>query len=171
MKVIVNQQVITRPEVVKPIKPGFQNFGKNVKINNLGQLVTRSEEAKELKKAFGLENAFKDIGYQNIGEKIVIKPQDTGQNAKDLVFQNLGQKESKFGFQNIIQNAKVKGNRFVTPSGQLVSQNTEGKGNKFVTPPGLSISQNVKSNRPVTLPGQSVSQNNGQKGKSINTLA
>ncbi|HDY67996.1 MAG: hypothetical protein JYX80_08925 [Candidatus Scalindua sediminis] len=111
MKVIVNQQVITRPEVYKAIKPGFQNFGKNVKINKLGQLVTRSEEAKELKKAFGLENAFKDIGYQNIGEKIVIELQNTGQKAK-------------------------------------------GKGI-----------------RPVTPPGQSVSQNNGQKGKSINTLA
>ncbi|MFQ5714666.1 MAG: hypothetical protein ACE5GU_11610 [Candidatus Scalinduaceae bacterium] len=157
MKVIVNQQVIRRPEVVKPIKPGFQNFGKNVKINNLGQLVTQSEEAKELKKAFGLENAFKDIGYQNIGEKIVIEPQNTGQNAKDFVSQNLSQKdekESKFGFQNIIQNA-------------------EGKGSRPVTPPGLSVIQNAKGkgNRPVTPPGQSVSQNNGKKGRSINTLA
>ncbi len=72
MKVIVNQQVITRPEVFKPIKPGFQNFGKDVKVNNLGQLVSQDAEAKELKKAFGLENGFKDVGYQNVG-----------QNAKD----------------------------------------------------------------------------------------
>ncbi len=65
----MNQQVITRPEVFKAIKPGFQNFGKNVKINNRGQLVTRSAKAKELKKSFGMENAFKDLGYQNIGQK------------------------------------------------------------------------------------------------------
>ncbi len=68
MKVIVNQQVITRPEVFKAIKPGFQNFGKNVKINNLGQLVSQNAEAKEIKKAFDLENAFKDAGYQNISQ-------------------------------------------------------------------------------------------------------
>lgn len=151
MKVIVNQQVITRPEVFKAIKPGFQNFGKNVKINNLGQLVTRSDEAKELKKAFGLEDAFKDIGYQNIGEKIVIEPQNIGQNTKDFVFQNLDrkdEKESRFGFQNIIRNAEVKGNKLVTASGQLVSQNAKGK--RVVTPPGQTVSQ---------------------KGRSINTLA
>ena len=147
----MNQQVITRPEVFKAIKPGFQNFGKNVKINNLGQLVTRSDEAKELKKAFGLEDAFKDIGYQNIGEKIVIEPQNIGQNTKDFVFQNLDrkdEKESRFGFQNIIRNAEVKGNKLVTASGQLVSQNAKGK--RVVTPPGQTVSQ---------------------KGRSINTLA
>jgi hypothetical protein len=170
MKVIVNQQVITRPEVVKPIKPGFQNFGKNVKINNLGQLVTRSEEAKELKKAFGLENAFKDIGYQNIGKKTEIEFQNVSQIDKKLVFRNIGQKdekESKFGFQNIIQNAK--GSKPITPSGLSVIQNA--KGSKPVTPSGQLVSQNAKGSRRVTPPGQSVSQNNGTKGRSINTLA
>ena len=155
MKVTVNQQVITRPEVFKTIKPGFHNFGKDVKINTRGQLVTQSAKAKELKKSFGFEDAFKDIGYQNISKKTEIELQNIDQNDKKLVLRNIGQKdekESKFGFQNIIQN-------------------TEGKGNKFVTPPGLSVSQNAKGNKSVTPPGQSVSQNIGQKGRSIDTLA
>ena len=143
MKVIVNQQVLTRPEVFKTIKRGFQNFGKDVEINTRGQLVTQSAKAKELKKSFGFEDAFKDIGYQNIGKKTEIELQNIGQ--KD-------EKESKFGFQNIIQNAEVKGNRFVTP-------------------PGLSVSQNAKGNKSVNPPGQLVSQNIGQKGRSIDTLA
>ncbi len=65
----MNQQVITRPEVFKAIKPGFQNIGKNAKINTRGQLVSQNAEAKEIKKAFDLENAFKDVGYQNVGQK------------------------------------------------------------------------------------------------------
>ncbi len=174
MKVTVNQQVITRPEVFKTIKPGFHNFGKNVKINTRGQLVTQSAGAAQIKKVFGFEDAFKDIGYQNISKKTEIELQNIDQNDKKLVLRNIGQKdekESKFGFQNIIQNAEVKGNKFVTPPGQLVSQNTEGKGNKFIPPPGLSVSQNAKGKRTVTPPGQTVSQDVGQKGRSINTLA
>ncbi len=139
----MNQQVITRPEVFKTIKPGFHNFGKDVKINTRGQLVTQSAKAKELKKSFGFEDAFKDIGYQNISKKTELELQNIDQ--KD-------EKESKFGFQNIIKNAEV-------------------KGSKFVTPPGLSVSQNAKGNKSVNPPGQLVSQNIGQKGKSINTLA
>ncbi|MFQ5714672.1 MAG: hypothetical protein ACE5GU_11640 [Candidatus Scalinduaceae bacterium] len=111
MKVTVNQQVITRPEVLKPIKPGFQNYGKDVEINNIGQLVRQDAEAKELKKAFGLENAFKDIGYQNIGqnakdegieddfgfkkEGLNIEKDSVFKNVnvfKDIVLQDVGQK-------------------------------------------------------------------------------
>ncbi len=111
MKVTVDQQVITRPEVFKPIKPGFQNFGKDVEINNLGQLVSQDTEAKELKKAFDLENAFKDVGYQNVGQKakdegvekdfgfkkegLNIKKDSSFKNVnvfKDIVLQDVGQK-------------------------------------------------------------------------------
>ncbi len=124
MKVVASQQVITRPEVFKTIKPGFQNFGKDVEINTRGQLVTQSAKAKELKKSFGLENGFKDIGYQNISKKTEIELQNIDQ--KD-------EKESKFGFQNIIKNAEVKGNKSVNPPGQLVSQNIDQKGRSIDT--------------------------------------
>ncbi len=143
MKVTVNQQVITRPEVFKTIKPGFHNFGKDVKINTRGQLVTQSAGAAQIKKMFGFEDAFKDIGYQNISNKTEIELQKIDQ--KD-------EKESKFGFQNIIQNAK-------------------GNSSKSVAPTGLSVSQNAKGNKSVNPLAQSVSQNNSQKGKSIDTLA
>ncbi len=171
MKVTVNQQVITRPEVFKTIKRGFQNFGKDVEINTRGQLVTGSAKAKELKKSFGLEDGFKDIGYQNISKKTEIELQNIDKIDKKLGFRNIGQKQSKLDFQIISQNSKGKGNRLVTPSGLSVSQNTKGKGIKFVTTPGQSISQNSKGKRTVTPHAQSISQNIGQKGKSINTLA
>ncbi len=172
MKVTVNQQVITRPEVFKTNKPGFHNFGKDVKINTRGQLVTQSAGAAQIKKAFGFEDAFKDIGFQNIGKKTEIELQNTGQIDKKLAFRNIGQrdeKESKFGFQNIIQNTEGKGNKFVTPPGLSVSQNA--KGNKSVNPTGLSVSQNAKGNKSVNPLAQLGSQNNGQKGRSIDTLA
>ena len=95
MKVTVNQQVITRPEVFKAIKPGFQNFGKNVKVNNLGQLVSQNAEAKEKKKAFDLENAFKDVGYQNISQNAMGKGVE-----KDFGFKKEGLNTKKdFGFE------------------------------------------------------------------------
>ncbi len=107
----MNQQVITRPEVFKAIKPGFQNIGKNAKINTRGQLVSQNAEAKEIKKAFDLENAFKDVGYQNVGQKakdegvekdfgfkkegLNIKKDSGFKNVnvfKDIVLQDVGQK-------------------------------------------------------------------------------
>ncbi len=78
MKVIVNQQVMTRPKILKAIKPGFQNFGKDVEINTRGQLVSQDAKAKELKKAFGLENAFKDMGYLNIVKNAKVKGIEKG---------------------------------------------------------------------------------------------
>ncbi len=186
MKVTVNDQLITRPKLLKPIEPGFQNFGKDVKINNRGQLVTRSAKAKELKKSFGMERGFKDLGYQNIDlndkssnfSNIGLKDrkeskfgyQNIDQNDKNSIFSNLDlkdKKESKLGFQN----AEVKGNKFVTPPGQLVSQNAIDKGNRPVNPPAQLGSQNAKGKRTVTPPEQTVSQDVGQKGRSVNTLA
>ena len=111
MKVIVNQQVMTRPKILKAIKPGFQNFGKDVEINTRGQLVSQDAKAKELKKTFGLENAFKDMGYLNIVQNAKVKGIEKGLGLekeglniekdsglknmnifKDIKSQNIGQK-------------------------------------------------------------------------------
>ncbi len=123
MKVTVNDQLIIRPRLLKPIEPGFQNLGKDVKINNRGQLVTRSAKAKELKKSFGIERGFKDLGYQNVDL-----------NDRSSNFSNIGlkdEKELKLEFQNIVQNAK--GKRTVTPPGQTVSQDVGQKGRSVNT--------------------------------------
>jgi hypothetical protein len=87
MKVTANQQVVTRPELVEANKPGFHNFGKDAKVNTIGQLASQSEGSKEIKRTLAFENKLGDTGLQNVGQKEEKKSQ--------FLFEGVGQKEEK----------------------------------------------------------------------------
>ncbi|MFQ5714667.1 MAG: hypothetical protein ACE5GU_11615 [Candidatus Scalinduaceae bacterium] len=99
MKVTANQQVIARPELVKANKPGFHNLGKDAKVNTLGQLVSRSEGSKKIKRAFGFENELRDTGPQKVGEK---EEKESKFVIKDVVGQKRGE-----GFQGVGQKGRA----------------------------------------------------------------